>query len=298
MKSLVIPLLVVGLTGTVLGDDSDDTLKFYLSKAELVVAGTIITEPFGVISESGVPNYICEFEVLKTLKGQPPKEKQIKVNIIRFEMGKEDHSPLLKKGSKCILFLKFTSNNFPRWETADMWFGLQQYSKSMILSLKRLEKQRLEKETKPGYFQVKPNKENIIAGRLVGKWKLEATLTTRLSGKSVATGVKAVRPWVLFQNARYVVEEIPAKYEEFLGDKQIYQAGIMMLPKDKKYPFILIELNGNPHIVYFRERGGNRYGDAESFNLMFAAAKNPNKDMLFIGGDFSGEPFTAYERDI
>ncbi len=64
----------------------------------------------------------------------------------------------------------------------------------------------------------------------------------------------------------------------------------------KDYPFILIELFGNPHIVYFREREGDPMGDTESFNVMPASAKDKPNDLLFIGGDFSREPFAAYER--
>jgi hypothetical protein len=62
------------------------------------------------------------------------------------------------------------------------------------------------------------------------------------------------------------------------------------------HAFILIEMKGNPHVVYFRERDGDPLGDAESFNVMLAVAKDKPSDLLFIGGDFNNQPFTAYER--
>jgi hypothetical protein len=37
-------------------------------------------------------------------------------------------------------------------------------------------------------------------------------------------------------------------------------------------------------------------GDAESFNVMLAVAKESANDLLFIGGDFNNQPFSAYER--
>ena len=37
-------------------------------------------------------------------------------------------------------------------------------------------------------------------------------------------------------------------------------------------------------------------GDAESFNLILAPAKDKANDLLFIGGDFNNEPFVAYQR--
>ena len=37
-------------------------------------------------------------------------------------------------------------------------------------------------------------------------------------------------------------------------------------------------------------------GDAESFNVMFAVARQRQNDLLFIGGDFNNQPFAAYAR--
>jgi hypothetical protein len=72
-------------------------------------------------------------------------------------------------------------------------------------------------------------------------------------------------------------------------------AGIMTR-HNKDYPFILTQLFGSPHIVYFRERDGDPMGDSESFNVMLAPAENKTNDLLFIGGDFNNQPFKAYER--
>jgi hypothetical protein len=34
----------------------------------------------------------------------------------------------------------------------------------------------------------------------------------------------------------------------------------------------------------------------ESFNVMIARAKEPANDLLFIGGDFNNQPFSAFKR--
>ena len=65
------------------------------------------------------------------------KGKGIRVNIKRFERVGKDKHPLIKKDAECILFLKNAKPNFPDWETADYWFGLQHPSPSMARSLKR-----------------------------------------------------------------------------------------------------------------------------------------------------------------
>ena len=120
-------------------DESDDTLKFYLSKSDVIVVGEIASDILAVCDEAGVPNYICEFKVADVIKGDESlKEKTIKVNIMRFEMDKEDKHPLIKKDSKCILFLKKTENSTPSYNTADFWFGIQHPFPWMIKSLKRL----------------------------------------------------------------------------------------------------------------------------------------------------------------
>jgi len=141
MKMLVPLTLVLSLAFSVcFADASDDTLKFYLSKSDLVALGKIVSLAAAVFDEAGVPNYLCDFKVSDVLKGDSGlKEKTIRVNIMRFEMSPKDHHPLIKKGSDCILFLKRASGRtIPRWVTADFWFGAQHPSPWMAKSLKRL----------------------------------------------------------------------------------------------------------------------------------------------------------------
>ena len=121
------------------GDSGDDTLKSFLSKSDLVVMGKITSEPIGITSEAGVPNYICEFRVQDVLKGDGKlKDQVIKVNIVRFEMDAKDKHPLIKKDGECILYLKSATPNTPSWVTADFWFGVQHPSPWMARSIKRL----------------------------------------------------------------------------------------------------------------------------------------------------------------
>ena len=146
-----------------------------------------------------------------------------------------------------------------------------------------------------GSFKVKANKENVVAGRLEGRWHPHIPLTKRLLGERYQPGPTTSSSYISFSAEPSVVQKIPAKHEKFLKDKTIYMAGIMTR-WGKDYPFILIELVGNPHIVYFREREGDPMGDTESFNVMLAPAKDRANDLLFIGGDFNNQPFAAYER--
>ena len=136
-------------------------------------------------------------------------------------------------------------------------------------------------------LRVQADKENVVASRLEGEWTQDAELTQRLGG-----GDRGGR---IFKNDPAVAAKVPARYDAFFKGKQVYTAGMMTL-KGKDHPFVLIEHKGNPHIVYFREANGDPLGDAESFNVMLAPGKDKQDDLLFIGGDFNNQPFSACRR--
>ena len=140
MKALLSFLSLLTL-GTALANDSDDTLKLYLSKSDLVVSGTIESRSADASWEIGVMEHLCEFKVEEVAKGDIKLKGQvIKVNIKRFELDKEDEHPLVKAGGACVLFLKNEPpGTSPSWRTADFWFGIQQRSPMLLRSLKHLE---------------------------------------------------------------------------------------------------------------------------------------------------------------
>lgn len=145
-------------------------------------------------------------------------------------------------------------------------------------------------------LRVEPDKENVVASRLGGKWKLNVELTARLldakRAKSMGDAFYEFRP------DPTVAAKIPEKYNDFLKDKSLYMAGTFKSRHSdgQQRPFILVSHKGNPHLVYFRPRGDDPMGDAESFNLVIVPAKDKANDLLFIGGDFNNQPFAAYDR--
>ena len=146
-------------------------------------------------------------------------------------------------------------------------------------------------------LKVEPDKDNVVSSRHEGRWNVDDSINKRL-GQNQSVAVE-------FKDDKTVVESIPDKYEKFLGGKTIYMAGTITfyMPGPKKRniaisPFILIEHKGNPHVVFFREWDGDPFGDGESFNVMLAVAKDKENDLLFVGGDFNNQPFTAYQRVV
>ncbi|WP_299626712.1 hypothetical protein [uncultured Tenacibaculum sp.] len=126
------------------------------------------------------------------------------------------------------------------------------------------------------------NKENIVASAIDGTWKSK----------------KRSQEITVYKDTS-ILNLIPKKYYKFLYKKAIYHAGYITLGnKDEKqqYPFLLIELNGNPHLVFFRKRNNEPYCDAESFNLFIARGEKKSEDKLFVGGDFNNQPFFEFVR--
>ena len=77
----------------------------------------------------------------------------------------------------------------------------------------------------------------------------------------------------------------------------VYMTGLAKgLWEDQEAPFFLTSLYGTPRVVWFRPRNGDPFGDVESFNVMLARGTERGDDLLFRGGDFNNQPFTAYKR--
>ena len=181
-----------------IADDSDDTLKLYLSKSDLVVSGRIVSEPIGMIEEAGVPYYFCDFKVQEIAKGDGTLKNQvIKVDIKRFEIDAKDKHPLIKKDGEYILFLKSSAPNTPSWVTTDFWFGVQYSSPWMIRSLRRLATEReveqpgaAQPATKPADkppVKVQPSPPHVEGQPPVAGWQARTFCQRRRNMKYLST---------------------------------------------------------------------------------------------------------------
>lgn len=137
-----VSFLLIGLFGFTFAkaDTSDDTLRLFLTKSDLIVDGVIASAPIGESGEAGVINYVCDFNVGDVIKGdQDLRGKTIRVSIVRFENVPADHHPLIRDQGRCRLFLRRErAGALPRWSTADFWFGVQHPFPWMARSLRRL----------------------------------------------------------------------------------------------------------------------------------------------------------------
>ena len=146
-------------------------------------------------------------------------------------------------------------------------------------------------------LKVQPDAENVVAGRLEGNWTASTALTERLAGNA-EWRVEAIS----FKSDPSIAARVPEKYAKFFTGRQmrVYLAGHAQFrsrkSRGKKLPFILTRMHGNPHIFIWIDKDGDSFGNVESFNVMLAVARDRQKDLLFIGGDFNNQPFSALER--
>jgi hypothetical protein len=156
----------------------------------------------------------------------------------------------------------------------------------------------------------KYNKENVVASKLIGTWKIDMAMTNILlkaeerentdlrDKKQKKEKEKTPIEQVIleFKKDSSVIGTLPPLEKHKEVGMNIYLSGYMIL-KEKKFPFILVELCGNMQLVWYRERDGNPLGDTESFIVTIASAKERQNDLLFIGGDFNNQPFKAFKRE-
>lgn len=125
-------------------------------------------------------------------------------------------------------------------------------------------------------------KENVVASAIDGSWKPKD---------------EERKFTVEFTKNLEVLKILSKKYYKDFTSYKIYHAGYMKINEKGKsttHPFIVTNINGNPHLFFFRERDCNPIGDAESFILFIA--RSEKGDRLFTGGDFNNESFVEYER--
>ncbi|HLP11624.1 MAG TPA: hypothetical protein VK177_06785 [Flavobacteriales bacterium] len=154
------------------------------------------------------------------------------------------------------------------------------------------------------------DKQNVVASKLIGTWKIDVALTTLLlktddkentdlrdkKQKKEKEKTPLEQLTIEFTKDTTVVGTLPPLEKNQEAGLAVYLSGYLTV-KEKKYPFILVEHRGNMQVVWYRERDGNPLRDTESFIVTIAAAKEKYNDLLFIGGDFNNQPFKAFKRE-
>ena len=134
MKWVVCILALLAPSALLRADSGDDTLDHSIEKSDLIISGKILSEVIGEQEEMGVSVYHHKIEVIGVLHGKSPNQKRFDFHINRFESSEADALPYMKRGSKCIFFLK----KKPYWREADVWSGAQPYNSHVAKRIKEL----------------------------------------------------------------------------------------------------------------------------------------------------------------
>jgi hypothetical protein len=142
-----------------------------------------------------------------------------------------------------------------------------------------------------------PTTVNVVGTQLAGDWTINLDLTNQLwpyyLGWVEVTGIS-------FTNNQEIGDIVPKdEWDSWMNDLLLFLSGEMTFklgnttdPEPVSYPFVLSSLSRNPHLIYWEDD----MTDTKSFNLMLARADDRNNDLLFIGGDFNNQAFTAWIR--
>lgn len=119
----------------------DDTLKHYLSKADVVVVGEVTDGWQRIGIHTDLPYAVratgFEFAVSAWIKGKVAAKQTIRVTVTRAHDIEHGHwTPA--QGEKLVLFLRPSGDS---WVSADQWFGAQPYSQALVEHLKRVQAQ-------------------------------------------------------------------------------------------------------------------------------------------------------------
>jgi hypothetical protein len=137
MRCLFVLGLSLVLPGLVVASDPEEVLRFYLARSDVVALGQFTSEPARKWANGEILHYQAEFKITQVLKWDAPGETRagetIKVHVL---LDVEERLPELKKGGKCILFLKcYGLKPNPSYITADIWFGVQRPSPGLARAL-------------------------------------------------------------------------------------------------------------------------------------------------------------------
>jgi len=102
-------------------------------QSDLVVAGKLTFAWRERVANDRV-RYHIEIKVSDVLHGQPPQEGKIWAKLERFERNAGDSLTWLKNGSRCVLFLKKSDEQW--WHGADPWFQVQRYNAALVEQLR------------------------------------------------------------------------------------------------------------------------------------------------------------------
>jgi hypothetical protein len=143
-------------------------------------------------------------------------------------------------------------------------------------------------------LEVTNDPNNIVAAHIAGDWMLEKAITRQLNPDADTSKMIAVN--ITPDNS--VLKRLTKHSEEY-AKLQIYSAGLVKFGRNEEHPYLLVNRNGNMHLVWFVPASGDAadpVAETKSKTVFLAVGKNKRQDMLFLGGTAARDAAAAYTR--
>jgi hypothetical protein len=129
--------LALMLPGLAVAEDIEETLRYYLAKSDVVVVGEFASEPVEIMANEELRHSQADRTITQIIKWDAPEKTRVGDTLnVHVLLDAEERLPELKKGGKCMLFLKCRDlKPKPTYITADIWFGVQRPSARLAKAL-------------------------------------------------------------------------------------------------------------------------------------------------------------------
>jgi hypothetical protein len=120
--------------------DPEEALRLFLAKSDVVALGEFTTEPVCKETNWEYRQYQADFKITQVIKWDAPGETRVGKTIeVHILLEGKERLPEMKKGGKCLLFLKCHNlRPNPSYITVDYWFGVQRPNARLAKTLCRI----------------------------------------------------------------------------------------------------------------------------------------------------------------
>lgn len=129
---------------------------------------------------------------------------------------------------------------------------------------------------------------NAASKHLAGEWRLLPDLSERLSGQRSGAPDR-----VSISSDPSVLSSLPAPVEALLGANPAYLAGVLTF-SGARFSYVLTLRDGSLRLLCFQPGASSSGVISILFDVI--PAKEPQNDLLFLGGEKADQPYFAYER--
>lgn len=151
----------------------------------------------------------------------------------------------------------------------------------------------------PAFSQPIKLPDNLVSKRLDGRWKMNLTLTSRISLDRQIGGIRGLE----FTRDLGQLAKVPKIYTDRVKPEHFHMAGTIKVEfangHKSSHPFILTSQKGNTLLWVFTPQSGSKEIKVDTSVVNLIAGQWENDDLLFLGYNINEKPFyIIFERIV